>query len=97
VKYAPALLLLVLATILIAWRYGGKEELAIVSVDTSVITMNNGSEWLVYELDWVRAREWETGQRVKLIYAPGFYDYNYLAININLLDAVHVKCVGDGR
>jgi hypothetical protein len=92
-KYAP--LLLILAIILIAWRYTGKEELAIVTVDTSIITMNNGSEWLVYELDWVRARKWETGQGVKLIHAPGFYDYNYLAININLLDAVHLKCVGD--
>jgi len=64
-KYVPVFLILILAIILIAWRYTGKEELAIVSVDTSVITMNNGSEWLVYELDWVRAREWETGQRVK--------------------------------
>ena len=96
-KYAPVLLILILALLLIAWRYAGKEELAIVSVDASVITMNNGSEWLVYELDWVRARQWEAGQKVKLINAQGFYDYNYLAININLLDAVHVKCVGNGR
>ena len=94
-KYVP--FLLIIALLLIAWTYGGKAELAIVSVESSVITMNNGSEWLEYELDWVRAREWETGQKVKLIHAPGFYDYDYLAININLLDAVHLKCVGDGR
>jgi len=97
VKYVPVFLILILALILIAWRYTGKEELAIVSVDTSVITMNNGSEWLVYGLDWVRAREWGAGQKVKLIHAPGFYEYDYLGININLLDAVHLKCVGDGK
>ena len=96
-KYVPVFLILILAIILIAWRYTGKEELAIASVDTSAITMNNGSEWLVYELDWVRAREWGAGQRVKLIHAPGFFCFDYLAININLLDAVHVKCVGDGQ
>ena len=34
---------------------------------------------------------------MKLIYAPGFYLFTYLVININLLDVVHVCPIKDGK
>jgi hypothetical protein len=91
------LLLLFILFAVVAWRYGGAKEVIIEKIEVNIITMTNGSQWLVYEEDMYRAKKWEKGDIIKLIYSKGFFYYDFLALNKTKEDVVHFKCVGDGR
>jgi hypothetical protein len=90
-------LLSVLMITLIAWKYSGSRELILDAVNHGSLIMTNGSEWQVYELDYYRAVKWERGDRVKIIESKGFYAYEWLGLNLDREDAVHLHCIGDGK
>jgi hypothetical protein len=92
-----AILLSALVIVLIAWKYSGDRVLTLDTVDHGSLTMTNGSEWQVYELDYYRAVKWERGDRVKIIESKGFYAYEWLGLNLDKEDVVHLHCIEDGK
>jgi hypothetical protein len=90
-------ILMMCLLLLIAWKYSGNSQVIIVDITDGVITMGNGSAWMVFEEDLYRAKEWRVGDFVKLIYSRGFFMYDYLALNLYLNDVIHLRCVNDGR
>jgi hypothetical protein len=90
-------LLSTLLIILVAWKYSGTRELTLDTVDHGTLTMTNGSEWQVYELDYYRAVKWQRGDHVKIIESKGFFAYEWLGLNRDKEDVVHLHCIGDGK
>lgn len=80
-----------------AWRYSGNRELTLDTIDHGTLIMTNGSEWQVYELDYYRAAKWERGDHVKIIESKGFYAFEWLGLNLDKEDAVHLHCIEDGK
>lgn len=89
--------LLILALFLVAWKYSGDKQVIVDTYADGILTMRNGSEWMVYEEDQYRAKAWKQGDLVKLIESKGFYAYEWLGLNLYLNDVVHLHCVGDGK
>lgn len=89
---------LILSLLLFAgWTYSGGKQVIVDTYADGILTMRNGSEWMVFVEDRYRAKTWKQGDLVKLIYSKGFYYFDYLALNLYLNDVVHVKAVADGK